>query len=900
MGSSKKQTVGYWYKLLLQYGLARGPVDAFLEFRGGDRTAWKGELTSSGTININAPNLWGGEKSEGGIVGQADVMFGEQDQAPNAYLAANLSEKQSGLRGKLVFAFKGGRFGINPYPKSVGFKFRRVYKGWDDNEPWYPEKALIPIGIEEVDGGSLPELGDTSGGWRYLQVLNTDPADYSAPDFDDSAWAIGQMPFASLNDHIYTEPSGFPANYNTFWQVNRTMWMRKTVSLPAAAQVNMQILIDNYATIWVNGHMVLGPESGWDGEPDLSKNFFEFSIPGAFLVPGDNVFVIKAKDTGLWTYCATRATAVLTYRTGAMNPIHIIFDSLTQQDMMGEPLANLDLDSFTAAADRCYDERFGLCTEYDHQRETGEQFQQRIQNVVGAAVTQSRIDGRYRVDLIRGDYDLESLPILLDRHILEFEREPSNPNDSVNEVVVEWFDPDKKEKRATTPLQSLGAIQSAGAVISETSKYPEIPDEGLALRVAARDLRNKSSLTNRFKMTTTRETYGWRSGQFFRLQAPRRGIADMVCMVGEISDGSLRSASMTLTAVQDVSGMPDSVYVDIEPGVDTEPNQEPANAIAQRAIEAPYVEIAGTLPTTELAALPEDAGYLIAMGVRAPTGKNFNLWTKADAEDYVDQGVGDWCPSALVVEAAGFDPADDTFTLSSPRDLDRVAVGTAALWGDELVRVDAIDADALTCTLGRGCGDAVILKHAAGERVWFYAQWGASDQRQYVAAEVVSAKLLTNTASQQLDIALANVSTVTMDQRAQRPYPPAGLRVNGEIEPGVLIGEVVLTWTHRDRLLQDDQLVDDGVASIGPEPGTTYTARWYMNGVLVETQAAIVGTTTSYEPAGGGLLRIELESVRDGLASWTMHVREIAVGSPLLTEGGDLITTEDDEAILME
>lgn len=901
MGSSKKVTVGYWYKLLLQYGICRGPVDAFLEFRGGDRTAWKGVLESSNTIRIEAPNLWGGEKSEGGIVGDADVMFGEPEQMPNSYLAANLSEQQSGLRGKFVFAFKGGRFGINPYPKTVSFKLRRILKGWDNDEPWYPEKAVVPMGAEETDGGSLPELSDTAGGWRYLNVPIGDLADYSSPTFDDSSWAVGQFPFASLNNHIYTAPSGFPAEYNTFWPLNTTMWVRKVVNLPPVTYLQMQILIDNFVTLWVNGHLVLGPDAGHSGEPNLALNFFDFLIPPDVLVPGNNVFVMKARDPGgLYNYLATRAIAVTTFRLGAMNPAHILFDSLTQQDMQGEPLDNVDEASFMAAADRLYQEGFGLCTEYDHQRETSEQFQERIQNVIGASLSQSRIDGRYRLDLIRGDYDLETLPILTDADILEFTREPSNPNDSVNEVIVEWFDPEKKEKRATTPLQSLGAIRAAGAVISETSKYPEIPLESLALRAAARDLKNKSSPTNRFNMTTTRVTYGWRSGQFFRLQAPRRGIADMVCMVGEISAGTLRSGAMTMTAVQDVSGMPETVYVDIEPGVDTEPNQEPDNPIAQTAIEAPFVELAGTLPNAELAALPVDAGYLIAMGVRPANGKNFNLWTKADAEEYVDQGVADWCPSALVVEAGTIDPAQVAFTLASPKDLDRVEVGTAALWGNELTRVDAIDFDALTVTLGRACGDTVIQAHAEGERIWFYDQWGASDQREYVAGEEVSAKMLTNTATQQLELVLATTVSVTMDQRAQRPYPPAGLLVNGELLPSAVIGEIDLEWKHRDRLLQADQLVDDAAASIGPEPGTTYTVRWILNGTLVETQAGIAGTTTTYAPAGGGLLRIELEAVRDGLPSWQMHVREITIGSPFLTEDDQLIVTETDEPILLE
>jgi hypothetical protein len=39
--------------------------------------------------------------------------------------------------------------------------------------------------------------------------------------------------------------------------------------------------------------------------------------------------------------------------------------------------------------------------------------------------------------------------------------------------------------------------------------------------------------------------------------------------------------------------------------------------------------------------------------------------------------------------------------------------------------------------------------------------------------------------------------------------------------------------------------------------------------------------------------------VRDGLASFQMHVREIAIGAPLQDESGELITTEDDQPIIM-
>lgn len=899
MGSSKKVTTGYWYKLLMHFGFCRGPIDAFLEFRGGDRTAWKGVLTESGPISINAPSLWGGETSEGGIVGTFDVRFGDPDQAPSSYLAGALGPQQSAYRGRASGVFQGGRYGAyNPYPKAASFKMRRILKGWDNDEPWYPTKALIPLGIEEVDGAGIPELGDTSGGWRYLQVTNTNPADYSEPDFDDSAWPVGQMPFASLNNHIYTEPSGFPANYNTFWPVNTTMWLRKKISLPGASQIQMQILIDNFATIWVNGHMVLGPESGHDGEPNLALNFFDFNIPGEYLVPGENSIVIKAKDTGLWTYVATRATAILTYRLAAMNPAHIIYDCLTSSDMQGEPIAAVNDASFRAAADRLYDESFGLCTKYDPDSESLEDFRQRICNVIGASCTRSRLDGQWYLDLIRGEHDLESLVVLTDDDVIEFQEDPSTLDDAVNQVVVAWFDPEKKEDRSTSPQHSLGAIAAMGGVRSETVEYPEIPVESLALRCAARDLRNKATPLKRFTLTTNRKPHALRLGQFLRLQLPLRGIADMVCMVGDIDTGVLRSGSIKLVVVQDVFSLPEVTYVVGEPGVDTSPSQEAQPITLQAAFEAPYVELASRLSAADLNAIAPDAGYVGAVAADPATSRNYSLFTRPAGGEFKDCGVGDWCPTAVLDE--GIDWTETEVQLQGRRGLDQVAIGSAALIGSEIVRVDALDPVTGAASFGRGCGDTVVQQHAAGARVWFYDAAASVDDLEYLDGESVEVKLLTNTSSQQLDIALATPMTVVVDARQFRPYPPAKIRINGEVLPATIIGDVEVTWQHRDRLLQSDQLVDDSTSSIGPEPGTTYTVRWYLNGTLLQTDSALTGTSATCEPTGGGVLRIEVESVRDGMTSMQMQIREVPVGSPLLTEDDQLINTETDEPILME
>ena len=100
-GFNGRPIIGYWYKQLFHFLLCRGPVDAVLEFRGGDKTAWKGELTATGEVQINQPELWGGHGTggEGGIEGPMQFLFGDAAQMPSSYLASNLDPKQPAYRG---------------------------------------------------------------------------------------------------------------------------------------------------------------------------------------------------------------------------------------------------------------------------------------------------------------------------------------------------------------------------------------------------------------------------------------------------------------------------------------------------------------------------------------------------------------------------------------------------------------------------------------------------------------------------------------------------------------------------------------------------------------------------------------------------------------------------------
>lgn len=1037
MGSKKKQTIGFWYRPIIKFGLCQGPIDAFLQFRGGDRPAWEGELTASGEIYVNAPELWGGTDSEGGLQGLVDIRLGGQAQTPSTYLLDQMGGPQSAFRGKATVDWKGGRYGaMNPYPKPASFKIRRILKGWDGDVCWYPEKAEIgqteggipgtgyagtsgaePLkqsadlstwltGTESGIGAGAIDLvrcmagrvfvlrtaagrvalrgsedwqtitglatGSGSGPQFMLELEDALIVGYNGKNFisrsEDGGESFANVGYDAAAYTLYAAAASgdqvlLSATVATvFYSADKGLtYAPYAVPFPALTDVTSAAAIGAvfYLSSTANQDIFFGhPLTGWTALPHplalgssrlvlhvregllcvaagaqfakynpatsvwtapvsisatrVASSTFIADSGAAMAIPLNIGLAVSVNDGDTWVAAVSLASA-LSPRVDAfrdyfpvaaglkgMNPAHILYDALASQNMQGEPTALINVTSFTAAANTLYAEGFGLCTKYDPDGETVDEFRQRICAVIGASCSRSRSNGQWYLDLIRGDYDISALPVLGDDDILEYQEDPTTLDDAVNQVIVEWFDPQLKEDRSTAPLHALGAIQATGGIISETIDYPEIPVEPLALRAGARELRNKATPLRRMRLVCNRTPYAWRIGTYFRLQAPKRGIADMVCLVGEIDTGTLRSGAIALVAVQDVFGMPETTYVVAQPpppAVET-----PIASPFQRLIEAPYVELVATLARAELAAMPADAGYVIAMGTQPSAGHNYRLLTAAASEEYEAYGTGEWCPTATLVAPAAL--LDTTFTLGSRTGLSNVAVGTAALWENEIVRVDALDDTLGTLVLGRGCADTVPAVHAAGTRLFFYDAFGASDQREYAGGETVRAKLLTRTAAALLpEVAAAAISVVT-DDRAVRPYPPGQARINTLVQPTFLFGVLTAAWVHRDRVLQADQLVDSEMAGIGPEPTATVTVRWYLDNVLVHTHTGLTGTSQAYTPAGDGLVRVEIESVRDGFASWQAHVREfdytVTEAELLLAESGSAVQAESGSPFLLE
>lgn len=704
--SSKSQTVGFRYSFDIHFGIAKA-IDGLLAIRASGKTAWTGNATTNQTIAINAPNLFGGDKGEGGIEGTLDLMLGAEDQPQNARLVAALGGLVPNFRGFAGGFFSGLVTSINPYPKKWELLRYRQMAGWD-GPVWYPETCAINL----VDG-----------------------------------------------------------------------------------------------------------------------------------------------------------------QVRAQNAAHILYEVYTNRENgLGLDRSMLDDTAWRAAALKLYNEGFGLCIGWKRSSGTLADFRDQVCEHIGAYCGPDRNTGLITLKLFRDDYNVEDLPLFdEDSGLLSIDdEEAGSALIAPSQLYVEYTDPITGEiRRARAVNQAIA--QRQGGPSAETVNYPWLPTADLAARVAQRDMRIKGSNLRKYKVRLDRRASKIGPGDAFRIRSLKRGIEVLVVRAGKIEDGTLAGGVITITALQDVFGMPATSFVAVPPSGYVPPNRTPTAPTLRRLMEVPYRELAGQLDQANLALVDVTAAWFSTLAAR-PTGLSlsYSLVTRPGITGaFVDRGVADWCPTAQLVSILPIAAGPSVVTLTNGIDLDLVTVGQAALLDDEIVRVDAVNLVAGTVTLGRGCADTVAAQHAAGARIWFYDGFEGVDEIEYSSGVSLQAKLLTNTSEGQLAEGLASADSLALVGRQGRPYPPGQFRIGGSYWPSSVVGDVVLAWAHRDRLSQADQLIDITMGNVGPEAGVSYSCRLLRadNSAVLASQTGITGTTATLTTAYEGQVIAELWAIRSGLES---------------------------------
>jgi len=182
---SKSVTIGWRYHLGIHMVACAGPVDAVTGIKVGESTLWEGNVTASSTLSVNKPELFGGDKRQGGVVGEIDLAFGETSQAPNAYLQTQQGSPIPAYRGVMSIILKQIYLAANnPYIKPWAFRIKRI-----PAKTWYPEKADIN--------------GDANPAHIIYEYLTSDRwgLGYTGGNLDDAA-------FRAAADTLYAENFG--------------------------------------------------------------------------------------------------------------------------------------------------------------------------------------------------------------------------------------------------------------------------------------------------------------------------------------------------------------------------------------------------------------------------------------------------------------------------------------------------------------------------------------------------------------------------------------------------------------------------------------------------------------------------------------------------------------------
>lgn len=191
MFSSERITVGFKYYIGIQFGLCRGTIDQLRGIWIAEKRVYTG-TSGAGTITINEPELFGGDKlGNGGVAGDLDVYVGTTAQAVSSYLA---TYQDSGAGTTRTPRYSGTAYCV----------WKRGYIGNSSSvEPWKFEIRRIPNGLGLVTP-SVNSGNDANPMNVLYEILTNSEWGYGFPAAD-----IDTANFTTAANTLTSEGNGF-------------------------------------------------------------------------------------------------------------------------------------------------------------------------------------------------------------------------------------------------------------------------------------------------------------------------------------------------------------------------------------------------------------------------------------------------------------------------------------------------------------------------------------------------------------------------------------------------------------------------------------------------------------------------------------------------------------------
>lgn len=538
-----------------------------------------------------------------------------------------------------------------------------------------------------------------------------------------------------------------------------------------------------------------------------------------------------------WSFKVKRIPAKTWYAAkaeinGSANPVHVVYETLTNTDWgMGYPILSIDSASFQAAADKCYSEGLGVSMLLSNQDSIEKFIYDVLAHMNGILYTRPD-NGQFAIKLLRDDYTPASLSLYNESNVVTLESfERPSYAEMVNEIVVVYRPQGGTEDDSVT-VQDLASVQAQGGVVSQTVQYPGIDNANNAARLAMRDLRQKSTPLSRIRIHVNRNAWNVVIGGVFKFSWAEHGLVEVIYRALGVNYGTLNDGTIIIDAVEDVFGLPTNTYMGSQTSAWVDPIVSPSEFTIKRYEEANYFDVATRRSDADVAAIPSTACFPIAIvGQPANFCHGFEFWSGTASNNHTYASSGVPAPYGTLSANIDYTTTSITFSQISPDfQFTTNLLGTYAYIDDEIVRIDTINFNSKTVVVGRGCLDTVPAKHLAGA-ILICAEYGpAKDAFEYATGATLHFKSLMRTGTGIMALASAANTSKTMSGRFNKPYAPGNLKVNTQTYPVSATFPVTVTWSHRDRTQQLVRpIIDHTAGNIGPEAGVAYKVRIKFN-----------------------------------------------------------------------
>jgi hypothetical protein len=596
---------------------------------------------------------------------------------------------------------------------------------------------------------------------------------------------------------------------------------------------------------------------------------------------------------------------------GDANPACILYDALTNADWgLGISSGMIDLDVFRAVGDVLHGEGLHLSLMMDGGQNARDFVEDVCRHIDGIVFTDTAT-GLITIKLARFDYDPETLPVLDESSIENFEIDRPNWDQTRNVVRVKYLERGANTSQGpfieerVAQAQDLANIQARGGILAtEEIQFLGAAKPALAQRLAARSLKTLSFPFPSVRFDADRSAWALRPGAVVKINYAPLGISGLVVRVTRIGSGTITDGKIRIEGVEDVFAVSWTAYTAPPASGWEDPMQLPGPPLDSALHACPYEAVR---PIYEPARLPRGMTFLARMPGELLTGYTIYRYRTEELS---------WTPtSCLYLTPLGYlesilAETGTTFVVTNGVDVETVPsvsyeemlggvsllvlaseeVGDHGHWSEIVAFqiITALGSDRFRVSAGvRGCIDTVPRSFPAGTKVWFMSAGHglrAAERPQDTSGPgsgltIIEVKLAPfndlgeyedwmTEPTHQLLVRSKGGNRYT--QREDVPFCPTHFKLNAVAYPASISGELTVSWKHRNRN-GTWNYGDSGVSDV-PEPDTFYVVQVYGElGTLVHEEFPLTDESWTYlqadEIAESGLGRLN-NQLRVVLFTW--------------------------------